>query len=679
MAKVFPLDFAIGMLPALAALAGPPTAWAQPVELGDPPLFPAYPPAALSPRASASAAVSGLSVNASQREAVRNFYNALFAASNNVDMGWTGSISGCASGSTAQTFRDAVALRVNVLRALAGVPAAVTFNDTYNGKAQQAALMMSANNQLDHFPPSSWACYTAVGGEAAGKSNLSLGLAGADAVTFGQLKDDGDNNAVVGHRRWLLYPQTQEMGSGDVAGDDSHRPANVLWVQDSHILDARPAVRDGFVAWPPPGFVPYPLAFARWSLSYPDADFSAATVSMSRAGVAVPVTLETVTNGYGENTLVWRPSDALLANTALLAGADDASFTVSLRNMRLGGKAQGIDYTVTLFDPLRYGTDTLLPQVTGSASPTSGQDNSYRIAGAVPMADSYDWFYAKAAVYATVLGAENGLAGMVAAISPGYAATTNETAAAGSNAYHLEHAQPATQILSVDANLLPGANGALIFQSRLGWASSNEVAAVQASVDGGSNWQDVASQAGNNGKGETAFTLRRLPLAAFAGRAIKLRFVYQKPQGAYYATGPGVGWYLDEVAFEDTAILDAPTVKTAAGGSFTFTPPTSGLFALAARGSLRGHPLEWGGINLVSAGGASPTECLFAWAEKNYPSLFSPAAATANWSVYTYRYYSATQMYLGVSSADSHVYYIGADGILRDAGPSSYWLPLAGC
>ncbi len=73
-------------------------------------------------------------------------------------------------------------------------------------------------------------------------------------------------------------------------------------------------------------------------------------------------------------------------------------------------------------------------------------------------------------------------------------------------------------------------------------------------------------------------------------------------------------------------------------------------------------------------------ECLFAWAEKNYPALFSPAGSpTAIWTVYTYRYYSTTNASLGISSADNHVYYQGIDGILRDEGPLSKWLPLAGC
>ena len=73
-------------------------------------------------------------------------------------------------------------------------------------------------------------------------------------------------------------------------------------------------------------------------------------------------------------------------------------------------------------------------------------------------------------------------------------------------------------------------------------------------------------------------------------------------------------------------------------------------------------------------------ECLFTWAESNYPTLFAPAGSpTVVSTVYNYRYYSATQAYLGVSSFNNHVYYKGPDGNLQDVGPLSDWLPKAGC
>jgi glycerophosphoryl diester phosphodiesterase len=76
----------------------------------------------------------------------------------------------------------------------------------------------------------------------------------------------------------------------------------------------------------------------------------------------------------------------------------------------------------------------------------------------------------------------------------------------------------------------------------------------------------------------------------------------------------------------------------------------------------------------------SPTECLFNWAESKYHNLFSPPGAVSQFSwPYTYRYYSATNTYLGISSVDDHVYYLDAYGNLQDVGPLYYWLHVAGC
>jgi hypothetical protein len=70
----------------------------------------------------------------------------------------------------------------------------------------------------------------------------------------------------------------------------------------------------------------------------------------------------------------------------------------------------------------------------------------------------------------------------------------------------------------------------------------------------------------------------------------------------------------------------------------------------------------------------------FNWAEGKYPDLFAPSGTlTTDSSDYTYRYYSATNAYAGVFTADNDVYYKAADGILKNVGPLSDWLTKAGC
>lgn len=78
----------------------------------------------------------------------------------------------------------------------------------------------------------------------------------------------------------------------------------------------------------------------------------------------------------------------------------------------------------------------------------------------------------------------------------------------------------------------------------------------------------------------------------------------------------------------------------------------------------------------------NPVECLFGWAERTYPSLFSPGGSTtATMSPYIYRFYGQTNSYLGYSSTDKHVYYLGAltNNSIRDIGALSDWLATANC
>jgi triacylglycerol lipase len=73
-------------------------------------------------------------------------------------------------------------------------------------------------------------------------------------------------------------------------------------------------------------------------------------------------------------------------------------------------------------------------------------------------------------------------------------------------------------------------------------------------------------------------------------------------------------------------------------------------------------------------------DCLFNWAQSFNPGLFSPLVSGLQFSSpYTYRYYPYTNSYVGVSSADNHVYYLGPDGVLHDMGPLSAWLATSGC
>ena len=288
------------------------------------------------------------SVNPQNRQESLTFYQQVYLASEGVGVNWTGNHGACDPGTTHQEFRNAIVRRVNYFRAMAGVPGDMKLNDQYNTKAQAAALMMSVNQSLSHSPPSNWTCYTSDGAQGAGSSNLYLGVYGPSAIT-GYMRDPGSGNYFVGHRRWILYPQTQEMGTGDIP-PTGFPAANALWVFDSNMWNPRPQTREEFVAWPPPGYVPYQIVFARWSFAYAGADFSSATVTMSSDGSGVPVSLSMPVNGYGENTLVWIPN-GLSDGASWPRPVTDTTHTVNIQNVVIGGQSSSFTYTVTVFDP----------------------------------------------------------------------------------------------------------------------------------------------------------------------------------------------------------------------------------------------------------------------------------------------------------------------------------------
>lgn len=288
---------------------------------------------------------SPTALNLGNRASVLTYYNNFYRVATPA-MGWTGSYASCNAGTTSAAYQEATRRRVVFYRAMAGVPTGITMYAPFVQQAQAAALMMSANGELSHTPSTSWRCYSDSGKQGAGAANLAS-APGPMAIDL-YMHEPG-NNAAVGHRRWLLYPQLTRMGTGNTPDSGAAFGANALYVLDGASLwSARPAVRDGFVAWPPRGYVPYPVVPTKWSFSFPNADFSAASVTMWRNGSPLGTVKEAVVDGYGENTLVWRPQ---IGSDAWPRPIADTTFRVQINNVRIGDVNRNFTYTVVIFDP----------------------------------------------------------------------------------------------------------------------------------------------------------------------------------------------------------------------------------------------------------------------------------------------------------------------------------------
>ena len=385
----------------------------------------------------------GFTINTQNREESRAFFNAVFNASEGTEINWTGDVAFCQAGTTSSEFKDAVLIRLNYFRAMAGVPANVTFSNNFNAMAQEAALIMSANDALSHFPSDSWDCFSFDGSEAASSSNLYLGRSGWDAV-YGYMEDYGESNLRVGHRRWILYPQTQIMGTGDIPDT-----TNALWVIDSNYFEPRLSTREEFVAWPPPGNVPFQVVFPRWSFSYPDADFSSATVTMLQGRNSVPVTIESFEDGAGENTLVWVPYnlDPNLSGEIFPQPSSDTTYTVTVNNVMIRGSPRNFSYNVNVIDPSITGPDSIFPTITGPSKTPISNSTNFQFS-TIDFAPSYQVRQSPVQNFTYVEGAENGFTAVNASISDGYSGLSTQVKASGISSFYLAHPTPEDQIFS---------------------------------------------------------------------------------------------------------------------------------------------------------------------------------------------------------------------------------------
>lgn len=207
---------------------------------------------------------------------------------------WTGSVDACDAGEN-DGEAAAVAL-TNAYRFLAGLEP-VSNDPALESQAQVCALMMHANRALSHYPPQEWACWDPVGAGAASSSNIATapGVFAVDLYIF----DRGANNqATLGHRRWLLAPSLETVGVGST---DRY---SCMWVVHSFWSDA-----SSFTAWPPPGPVPADVVTGvgagdldsiGWSIQSNSIPLSASNeVQVSENGVAKSVKVYDLRGGYG--------------------------------------------------------------------------------------------------------------------------------------------------------------------------------------------------------------------------------------------------------------------------------------------------------------------------------------------------------------------------------------------
>ncbi len=283
--------------------------------------------------------------NAKSRQSVIDSYLVHIKPNLSVPVGWTGDAQNCIAGSSSKENKNAELATLNFIRTMAGL-SPVKQNATMNRQAQAGALIGEANNYITHKPRRGSFCYTTDGYKGANRGNLFLSFSqnpsiltestGARAVV-GYMTDIGSTNNPVGHRRWLLYSRLTEVGLGD-----TNRSNNIV-VMGGKL--SKPKAK--WVSWPTAGYFPRELEpQGRWSLSYPNANFKNASVSVKTADGFIKSIKRTVVNGYGDNTIAW---DMKLP-ASYSKNNNDYAVTVTVSKIKLGNKTVTKTYSVTLVD-----------------------------------------------------------------------------------------------------------------------------------------------------------------------------------------------------------------------------------------------------------------------------------------------------------------------------------------
>ncbi len=210
---------------------------------------------------------------------------------------WSGDLGSCIAGDVSAEGRANALKLVNLYRFLAELPPVVT-DPSRDADAQQCALMIDANNDLDHSPPMSWSCYTAEGANAAGNGNLAS-TPGVRAVDL-YMADPG-NPTTMGHRRWILANSLGPIGLGSTDSD------SCMWVLRGSGSAGRP-----WTAWPAPG--PFPIGAidasfqtvdeTGWTIQSQSIDLDAAQVTISEGGTPLAIQVDTLQRGFGSRSAI---------------------------------------------------------------------------------------------------------------------------------------------------------------------------------------------------------------------------------------------------------------------------------------------------------------------------------------------------------------------------------------
>lgn len=563
-------------------------------------------------------------VDRTQRNDVLSFWHGVYQASEGFQsrMNWTGNYNTTtnAQGGNSAEFIADMERRMNYFRAMGGVPATTRMNtastvviatgDAHTppattqktAAAQRAALMLTMshnfstgqNPALTHTPPVN-TTWTAVPWNANNKGNIGVNIHGPDAITAYMLEDvlngQGGENSTAGHRRWQMRSSATHFATGDIPGFfDVSNPstrraaANVIYIMQNPGETA--SVAPAFVEYPPAGFFPAPLNTKFWSLTYPGANFSSASVSITQAGgSAVTATVRSRTHSAGDPTIVWEVPAAHAARSF----SGDRTYNVTVAGISGAGVPTSHSYQVTLVDPNLLTSDQTL---SGSAQPHPPTPANYTFTPP-PFAEDLrintykeipvTWTEnAESATPTTVIDRTSTTYAFLSTIShvittPGF----------GSRAFRLTHHTSLStpdQIFELGRKVMPGIGSTLRFGYRRGFMTTGSKLAVETSANGGATWSQIGATISgvSNTTTDASVTNASIPVpVSDVPLLIRFRY-YTTPGSSLYAhdaqPNEPTGIFIDNITLNSCDWLEPRMTNelTATDSSFILNTSTQG-------------------------------------------------------------------------------------------------------
>jgi hypothetical protein len=570
-------------------------------------------------------ASTGFAVDSQNRNDVVAFWHAVYQASEGYEkrIGWTGNYTG-KSGTTSDDFLDDVERRVNFFRAMCGVPANARVNtdstvvidseDPHKPSsatlkstaAQDAALMLirnynsaTGNNPaMNHNPPKSVIGWSEAAWNANAKGNLAFGIFGPGAITEYMIEEYSAGsttstwNTLVGHRRWIVFPEAADFATGDQPGASVQRPpTNVFYVAQKpgeQVPDPTP----GFVTYPSPGFFPAQINSRYWSLSRAGADFSAATVKVTdAAGKPVAITNIQRNGSFGDPAIIWQVTGSAAARKVF----SDTRFNVSITGIAGTDIPSSFNYSVTLINPDRI---TSNQAISGSKAPVSNKTTVYTFtppANAEGLAVTA--FRMKSSAW--IEGAEKSpKAQVIDRTASNYSLKAKMSGfglfggLSGTSAfrltfpvsYDLTTRGVPEQSFELKRLILPKSSAKLTFLYRRGYMTKGSSLVVETSNNGGVTWktagQPIKGVSDSKYDAKASSAAIALPKSS---QPLRIRFRYfTKPGVAIYtheaAPDSPTGIFIDDITTRNCDWLDpAKTTYLAANASrFSFNASSAG-------------------------------------------------------------------------------------------------------